>query len=114
MHTHTHIHTHIHTRTRAYTLPPVFLQRQIILFAAAKEQAYEIVPKGLLIFLGSLYKESAKTTPETLVYRFERQTARKFCSSFQKHCVLNLERRILSQEPSDIFILYCNVLFHGK
>ena len=36
-----------------------------------------MVPKGLLTFLGSLYKEVAKTTSRTLVYRFERQTARK-------------------------------------
>ena len=35
------------------------------------------VPKGLLTFLGSLYKEVAKTTPGTLVCRLERQTARK-------------------------------------
>ena len=71
--------------------------------------------KGLLTFLGSLYKEVAKTTRVTLVYRFESQTARKkSISSFQKHCVLNLECRILSQEPSDSFILYFNVIFHGK
>ena len=38
---------------------------------------YGVVPKGLLSFLGSLYKEVAKTTFGTLVYRFERQTARK-------------------------------------
>ena len=36
-----------------------------------------LVPKGLFTFLGSLYKEIAKTTPGTLAYRFERQTARK-------------------------------------
>ena len=36
-----------------------------------------MVPEGLLTFLGSLYKEVAKTTPGTLVYRFERQTATK-------------------------------------
>ena len=36
-----------------------------------------VVPKGLLTLLGSLYKEVAKTTSGTLVYRFERQTARK-------------------------------------
>ena len=36
-----------------------------------------VIPKGLLTCLGSLYKEVAKTTPGTLVYRFERQTARK-------------------------------------
>ena len=35
------------------------------------------VPKGLLTFLGSLYKEVPKTTSRTLVYHFERQTARK-------------------------------------
>ena len=38
---------------------------------------YGVVPKGLLTFLGSLYREIAKTTSGTLVYRFERQTARK-------------------------------------
>ena len=36
-----------------------------------------MVLKGLLTFLGSLYKEGAKTTSGTLVYRFEKQTARK-------------------------------------
>ena len=41
--------------------------------------SYGVVPKGLLIFLSSLYKEGAKTTSGTLVqlYRFQRQTARK-------------------------------------
>ena len=85
--------------------------------AARKEAAlyiYGVVPKGLLTFLGSLYKEGVKTAPGTLVYRFERQTARKKMSSFRKHCVLNLECRVLSQEPSDSFILYFNVIFHGK
>ena len=38
---------------------------------------YGMVPKGLLIFRGSPYKEVAKTTFGTLVYRFEGQTARK-------------------------------------
>ena len=37
---------------------------------------YAVVPNGLLAFLGSLYKKVAKTTSGTLVYRFERQTAR--------------------------------------
>ena len=60
---------------------------------------YGVVPKGLLTFLGSLYKEVTKTTPGTLVYYFQRQTARKK-KSLKKHCVLNLEYRILSQEPS--------------
>ena len=63
---------------------------------------YGMVPKGLLTFLGSHYKEVAKTTPETLVYRFERQTAReKSISFFEKHCVLDLACMILSQKPSD-------------
>ena len=44
-----------------------------------------VVQKGLLTFLGSLHKEVAKTTSGTLVYRFERQTARKKISFFQKH-----------------------------
>ena len=77
---------------------------------------YRVVPKGLLTFLGSLYKEGAKTTPGTLVYHFERQTAKtnkqtKILPS--KNSVLNLECRILSQEPSDSFILYLNFIFHG-
>ena len=46
---------------------------------------YGVVPKGLLTFLGNLCKEVAKTTSGTLVYRFERQTARKN-SSFEKQC----------------------------
>ena len=66
-------------------------------------QAYGVVPKELLTFLGSLYKESVITTSGTLVYHFERQTARKKnISSFQKHSVLNLECRILSQEHDTI------------
>ena len=73
-----------------------------------------MVPKGLLTFLGSLYKEVAETTSGTLVYRFERQTARKKNSSFEKHCVLELECRILSQEPSYSSIFYFNVIVHGK
>ena len=56
-----------------------------------------VVPKGLLTLLGGPYKEVAKTTSGTLVYRFERQTNRKK-SSFEKHCVLDLECRILFQE----------------
>ena len=68
---------------------------------------YGVVPKGLLTFLGSLYKEVAKSTSGTSVYRFERQTARKkYISSFEKHCVLDLQCRILSQEPSDSCFLY--------
>ena len=51
---------------------------------------YGVVPKGLLTFLGSLYRQVAKTTSGTFVYRFERQTARKklflqnlFCPRFR-------------------------------
>ena len=73
-----------------------------------------VVPKGLLTYQGSLFKEVAKTPSRTLLYRFERQTARKKMSSFEKHCVLDLECRILPQEPSDSCILYFNVIFHGK
>ena len=43
----------------------------------ARIPTYGVVPKGLLTFLGSLHKQVAKTTSGTLVYRFERQTARK-------------------------------------
>ena len=38
---------------------------------------YGVVPKGLLTFLGCLYKDVMRTIPGTLVYRFERQTATK-------------------------------------
>ena len=38
---------------------------------------YGVVPKGLLIFLGSLYEKVVKPTSGTLVYHFERQTAQK-------------------------------------
>ena len=77
-------------------------------------QATEWFQKGLLTFLRSLYKEVAKTTSGTLVYRVDRQTNRKNISSFEKHCVLDSECSILSQEPSDCCILYFNVIFHGK
>ena len=82
-------------------------------FAPLHHDDYDVVPKEWLTFLGSLYKGGAKTTPGTLVSRFERKTARKK-KSFQKHYVLNLECRILPQEPSDSLILYFNVIFHGK
>ena len=63
---------------------------------------YGVVPKGLLAFFGSLYTEGVKTTSGTLVCHFERLTARKNISSFQKHCVFNLECRILSREHDTI------------
>ena len=44
----------------------------------AGKALYGVVPEGLFTFLGSLYKVVTKTTSETLVYHFERQTARKF------------------------------------
>ena len=87
---------------------------QCALRGCVRRGIYGVVPEGLLTFLGSLYKGGAKASPGTLVYRFKRQTARKNISSFQKHCVLDLECRILSQEPSDSFILDFNVIFHGK
>ena len=57
---------------------------------------FGVVPKGLLTILGSLYKEVEKTTCGNLVYRFERQIARKKNLSLQKHCILDLQCRILS------------------
>ena len=61
-----------------------------------------MVPKGLLTFLGIFYKEVAKTTFGTLMYpsRDKPPEGKQF-SSFEKHCVLDLECRIFSQEPSD-------------
>ena len=58
---------------------------------------YGVVPKGLSIFLGSLYKEVAKTTSGTSLYRFERQTARKMFLPSQ-NTVLDLECRIFISE----------------
>ena len=51
---------------------------------SARLVQYGVVPKGLLTFLGSLYKVVAKTTSGTLVYRFERQNRQKKKSSFEK------------------------------
>ena len=70
---------------------------------------YGLVPKGLFTFLGSLYKEGAKTTYISL-----RETNRQKKILPSKNSVLNLECRILSQELSDSCILYFNVIFHGK
>ena len=56
----------------------------------------------LWIGSNSLYKEGVKTTSGTLVYCFKRQTAWKIFSSFQKHRVLNIKCRILSQEHNTI------------
>ena len=74
---------------------------------------YGVVRKGLLTFLGSLYKEVTKTTSGTLVYPFKRQITRK-CFVPLKNTVFHLECRILSQEPSDSFSLYFNVTFYEK
>ena len=51
-------------------------------FHDALEEAYGVVPKGLLTFLGSLYKAVANTTSGTLVCRFERQTAKIYLYIF--------------------------------
>ena len=74
---------------------------------------YGVVPKGLLAFLGSLYKEVAKTASGTWCIASRDKPPEKK-SSFEKHCVLDLECRILSQEPSDSCILYFSVIFYGK
>ena len=71
---------------------------------------YGVVPKGLLTFLGSLCKEVAKTTPE-LWYIASRD---KPPEKKKKKKKLDLECRILSQEPLNSCILYFNVVFHGK
>ena len=63
------------------------------------------------------WKEVAKTTSGTSVYRFEktnRQKKKEKKSSFEKHCVFDLECRILYQKPSDSCVLYFNVIFHGE
>ena len=75
---------------------------------------YGVVPKGLLTFLGSLYKEVAKLLPELWCIASRDKPQEKMFSSFEKHCVLDLECRILSQEPSVSCVLFFNVMFHGK
>ena len=75
---------------------------------------YGVVPKGLLALPGSLYKEVAKTTSGTLCVSLRETNRQNKKSSFEKHCILDLECRILSKEPSDSCILYFKVIFHGK
>ena len=77
----------LNERARLLFVVVLFGIRQ--LFVLLLRSSYGVVPIGLLTFIGSLYKEVAKTTSGTLVYRFERQTARLFISSFEKHCVLD-------------------------
>ena len=62
--------------------------------------------------------QSSQRSRETYLRNFgvslrETNRQKKFYS-FEKHCVLDLECRILSQEPSESCILYFNVIFHGK
>ena len=83
-------------------------------FCQSDKHRYGVVQNGLLTFLGSLYKEVAKLLPEFWCIASRDKPPEKNISSFKKHCVLDLECRILSQEPSDRCILYCNVIFHGK
>ena len=59
-------------------------------------------------------KKSRKLLPELWCIASRDKPPEKNISSFEKHCVLDLECRILSQEPSDSCILYFNVVFHGK
>ena len=74
---------------------------------------YGVVPKGLLIFLGIVYKESQKLLPELWCIASRDKPPEKNIASFEKHCFLDLECRILSQEPLGSCILYFNVTFHG-
>ena len=57
--------------------PRLSLRLSACLLESSMCVIYGVVPKGLLTFFGSLYKEVEKTTSGTLVYRFERETARK-------------------------------------
>ena len=83
---------------------------QTVMFPVRSNKLYGVVAKGLLTLFGSFYKEVAKTTPGTLVFRFERQTARKKVLP-SRNTVSSI--RMLSQEPSDSFIFYFNVILHG-
>ena len=80
-----------------------------------KWRAYEVVPKGLLPFLVVFTKKKWKLLLELwrIASRDKLQKKKKNLP-FYKHWVLDLERRILSQELSDSCILYFNVKFHGK
>ena len=84
---------------------PQFLQVPTGLWSGAKR---------VVNFPCSLYKKGVKTTPGTWYIALRDKPPEKNISSFQKHFVLNLECRILFQVPSDSFILYFNVIFHGK
>ena len=58
-------------------------------------------------------KKSRKLRPELWCIASKDKPPEQI-SSFEKHCVLDLVKRVLSQEPSDSCILYFNVEFHGK
>ena len=76
---------------------------------------YGGVPKGLLTLLGSLYKEVAKTTSATLVFRFERQTARKKIFLLSKNTVFstyNIGFYLRNLQIASVCIF--SVVFHGK
>ena len=78
-----------------------------------KVPLYGVVPKGSLTFLGSLLQRSRENYSRNFGLSFrETNRQKKFLPS--KNSVLNLECRILSQEPSDSCILYFNVTLHGK
>ena len=66
---------------------------------------------GLLTFLGSLYKERRENYLRNFgISLQETNRQKKKKSSFQKHCVLNLKCRILSQEHDTIGNkLYINI-----
>ena len=94
----------VKAKTGNFGLTVCLWTAEIVRVFSSLSSIENVVAKGLLTFLGSLYKEVAKTTSGT---------ARKK-SSFEKHCVLDLECRILSQEPSYSCSLYFNFVFHGK
>ena len=69
--------------------------------------SYGVVAKGLLTFLGSLYKEVAKTTSEILVYVFERQNATKI--------FLPSKNTVSSTKDVGFYLRNLQiVIFHGK
>ena len=77
---------------------------------------YRVVPIGLSTFLDSFFQRSGENYFRNfgISLRETNHLTKKIYSSFEKHSVLDLECRILSQEPSDSCILYFNVIFHEK
>ena len=93
-HTQTHTHTHTHARARARTHTH-FLSQEV------QRPSVEWFKRGCQLSLVVFTKRARKLLPE-LWYIAQKDKPPEKNDSFQKHCVLNLECRILSPEHDTI------------